>query len=1242
MRYPKEERSRQGAPQRAKAGKTAGTVVVSALLAASIAPASALADDGSQAEAADPAPGTIAGLGALIAGEPVSQPAAPAGSAEPAGQGVAADGAAAAGAVPAAADASASEPGAEAVEPQAGTIAIDEKTFPDPVFRVWVQNNLAGGKATMTQEQADAVTSIVLTPNEPPKPDTKTVKDLTGIGVFKNLETLDFSDNAGITAVDLSGNTRLHTLNGEWCSLAKLDLSANNELQYVDVGSNKLTEVVMPSSPYLTYFKARGTAYPLGTLSKIENLSACTGLEELDVAYNALTEIDLSQLSHLKRLLIDKNQLTSLDLSANGEITEVQAGNNPSLTSFKGSASLADLSISGSGLTSLDLSDSPSLTTLSVSNTKSLVSLDVSGCPKLSELTCNADALTELDLSKNPALAKLSCYRNKMTKLDLTANLKVTKVDCYENSLESIAVGAKDGQFSLNAKGNKLLALDLSDVKRVGTINVSSNERAIEAPGGVVDTGSFDGFDPKKVSNVENASFDAEKGTFSGMIGGEEVTYDYEYAPGKTVSFTIAPTVTVQTEGGKLGVVDAAGAAVKAPGGAPAEAAGLAGNVAVEGASVKDGSILVPNDAAGNAPIAATLSVKDSDGDGLGDAVAVTAYYPYALKVSASEALSDPLGAPAIVNVPVSAKADVVNDAGDDIGSVRASSGYISIDYDDNYNDPINAQVIGTKDADGDGIADEVIVRAWYPVGLVNESGRALYDKDSKAVEVRVPVAADAVYEGATTQGTWGADLEIVVPSKDGLDPVTASFETHDADGDGVADKVVVTPAYPIPVVGEDGAPIKVGLASTDGIAKVDKLDPNAVIEGGAFKDGEVVVPSDAHGNAPIAVTVKASDFNDEGGARSVVITPTYPVPILSEAGAPIPDRLGGNAKVAPFDDDAEPFLSGATFENGVITVPNDSFGNAPYQVGVRTGDGDSDGYIDSVAVSPTYPIAVINEAGEPVVQADGSRLTLDAEPDGHPALTVVGGSYDAVRNAITVPNDAAGNAPASAWLAVSDADHDGLVDRIGVSATYPTAPDLAFDDVDPASWYAPGVRFVATKGLMYGYEGTSLFGVGDPMTRAQFVTMLWRHADPSAAEGYDQSSAKNETGLSDVGDGAFYTGAANWAVLNGVVSGVEGEGGTRSFDPDGAVTFEQAVAILANMQDEGVVSRADQSVLDSFADGAQVSAWARQSMAWGVSAALVNGYVENDGVYLRPIEPVARERMATVVMNAFEVGALK
>lgn len=204
--------------------------------------------------------------------------------------------------------------------------------------------------------------------------------------------------------------------------------------------------------------------------------------------------------------------------------------------------------------------------------------------------------------------------------------------------------------------------------------------------------------------------------------------------------------------------------------------------------------------------------------------------------------------------------------------------------------------------------------------------------------------------------------------------------------------------------------------------------------------------------------------------------------------------------------------------------------------------------------------------------------------------------------------------------------------------------PAPVFTDVDysDTSWYGDAVSYVASKGLITGYSGTALFGVGDVLTRAQLATILWRNACPDEYASYDPETAVDTTGIDGSADGMYYTAAANWAVRNGVITGFDREDGSKDFAADENVSFEQLVTILSRLCATPEELSAAGSDLSAFADGDLASSWSRGAFAWAAAKGLVQGYDEPAGKYLRPGDPVARERVAVVLMRAFEMGVMK
>ncbi len=204
------------------------------------------------------------------------------------------------------------------------------------------------------------------------------------------------------------------------------------------------------------------------------------------------------------------------------------------------------------------------------------------------------------------------------------------------------------------------------------------------------------------------------------------------------------------------------------------------------------------------------------------------------------------------------------------------------------------------------------------------------------------------------------------------------------------------------------------------------------------------------------------------------------------------------------------------------------------------------------------------------------------------------------------------------------------------------------FEDVgatvnDTNEWYFDAVYGMVDLDAITGYSET-IFGVGDSMTRAQLVTIMWRYCEPDEYANYDEKNAKDTTGLPDAQDGMYYTGAVNWAYANGIITGNLHDDGTYTFNPDDPVTFDQLVTIVArySLGSFGAAANYPQTALDTgaFTDKDTVESYARGAMSWAIDNKLVTGNNNHDNTYtLDPLSNVARERAVTVVYRAIEAG---
>ena len=165
------------------------------------------------------------------------------------------------------------------------------------------------------------------------------------------------------------------------------------------------------------------------------------------------------------------------------------------------------------------------------------------------------------------------------------------------------------------------------------------------------------------------------------------------------------------------------------------------------------------------------------------------------------------------------------------------------------------------------------------------------------------------------------------------------------------------------------------------------------------------------------------------------------------------------------------------------------------------------------------------------------------------------------------------------------------------VYAKWTEAPvsGLPFGDVKSADWFYNDVKYVYEKGMMAG-TAADVFAPNATTTRAMIVTILYRLEGSPAVTG--------TSAFVDVPAGQWYTDAVNWAAANQIVKGTS----ATTFAPNDSITREQMAAILyryAQYKGYDVTKKAD---LSGYSDNSQISAYAKDALAWANAAKLING----------------------------------
>lgn len=230
-----------------------------------------------------------------------------------------------------------------------------------------------------------------------------------------------------------------------------------------------------------------------------------------------------------------------------------------------------------------------------------------------------------------------------------------------------------------------------------------------------------------------------------------------------------------------------------------------------------------------------------------------------------------------------------------------------------------------------------------------------------------------------------------------------------------------------------------------------------------------------------------------------------------------------------------------------------------------------------AIGSRPVFDLKVNYGGGKQVTNFDGGSVSV-AIPYTLGADEKVGGIY-------AVYVDGGGNVQ---WLtgSVYDAENRVLRFRTSHFSAYGVgyqAP-AEFTDIE-GHWAKDDIQFVVNRGLVSGTSAAA-FSPNTAMTRGMLVTALGRLA------GADVSGCK-QSSFTDVKQDAYYMGYVEWAAQNGIMNGTT----ATTFAPDNAVTREQMAVIMENYAKAVGLSLPKAHAQNTFADAANISSWAKDSV---------------------------------------------
>lgn len=190
--------------------------------------------------------------------------------------------------------------------------------------------------------------------------------------------------------------------------------------------------------------------------------------------------------------------------------------------------------------------------------------------------------------------------------------------------------------------------------------------------------------------------------------------------------------------------------------------------------------------------------------------------------------------------------------------------------------------------------------------------------------------------------------------------------------------------------------------------------------------------------------------------------------------------------------------------------------------------------------------------------------------------------------------------------LALSATMLASMLPKPAFAADNTTFPDM------PNDWSTQALQNAIHNGLLNGIDGK--IAASENLTRAQMAAIVTR--------AFGTNGKADISSFGDVNTGDWFYDAMASSVLMGAF---QGDG--VNLNPNANITRQEAFTVLARLF---TLSGGDQSVLNSYTDGAQVADWAKDSMASMVAA----GYVKGSDNKLNPLSSITRAEFAQVMDN--------
>lgn len=379
-----------------------------------------------------------------------------------------------------------------------GNISISDSNLSKPIkFRFNVSGSPSKTRIIDMKSRSPIFVKVLWSGEDVPDDNQKLLVDSTKFTKFQkgfnaNFQSTDFTFGPEIMFMNNLNEGAPSVLRLEYCTnLMELDLSGNTLLKLISLsGCRSLRNLNLRNCTKLGQALTPDEAASEGTTQSNVDLSNCTNLQNVDIAFTGLTQIKLPDGGTLKNLICNDSGLQKISLKNQSFLTKVDFTNCYSLETvdLDNCANLEEIILTNASLSNFSAKNCPNLKKVILTKNIKLKSVSFASCPNVTYLDltdCSHQSLgfysgnessdlgTALNLIGCPNLEELILTRCSAQVIYFNGDCRSLKRLVADSSLlKQTIIGAKsDGSSIITySKFNNQPALDFKQFDKLSYV----------------------------------------------------------------------------------------------------------------------------------------------------------------------------------------------------------------------------------------------------------------------------------------------------------------------------------------------------------------------------------------------------------------------------------------------------------------------------------------------------------------------------------------------------------------------------------------------------------------------------------------------------------------------------------------------------------------------------------------------------------------------------------------------------